>query len=82
MIDINKLNRLLQTIGKSTFKNCYDVVEKNYMKENKSNIDEAIEKYGLKITGRPYKKNSIVAKRNAAIRIFKLGWQKEALKEC
>lgn len=82
MIDTNKMQRLLQTVGKATFKACYDVIEKNYMKENKSNIDEAIENYGFKLTGKHYLPRSIVAKRNAAAKIFELGWEKEALKLC
>ena len=71
----------LKTVGKGTFKGCYDVYAKNYMKYDKSDIDEAIEKYG-KSTGYTYTRNSVNAKRNAGCAIFRAGLQNEALKLC
>ncbi len=78
----NWLIGTLNSIGKGTFASCYDVVAKNYMKEDKSNIDEAIENYGIKVNGRPYEKSSVVTKRNASCAIFREGMQKEALNLC
>lgn len=75
------LARTLQTAGKGTFKACYDVVAKNYLKADKSNIDEAIEKYG-KSTGYIYEERSIITKRNASCAIFREGMQREALALC
>jgi len=75
------LKRKLQAVGKGTFKACYDVVAKNYMKADKANIDEAIEKYG-KSTGYTYLRSSVVTKRNASCAIFSEGMQREALALC
>ncbi len=75
------LKRTLQAVGKGTFKACYDVVAKNYMKADKSNIDEAIEKYG-KSTGYTYLRSAVVTKRNASCAIFREGMQREALALC
>ncbi|MBR3676096.1 MAG: hypothetical protein IKN71_03065 [Alphaproteobacteria bacterium] len=76
------LKRTLQAVGKGTFKACYDVVAKNYMKADKSNIDEAIEKYGLKTNGVAYLRSAVVTKRNASCAIFREGMQREALALC
>ena len=75
------LKRKLQTVGKGTFVACYDVVAKNYLKADKSNIGEAIEKYG-KSMGYTYARNSVITKRNVSCAIFREDMQREALALC
>ncbi len=76
------LKRTLQTIGKGTFKACYEVVAENYMKADKSKIDAAIEQYGLETNGEPYLKKVVNTKRSASCAIFRNGLQLEALDLC
>lgn len=72
----------LDSVGKSTFKNCYDVFAQNYNKEDKHKIAEAVIKEGLKRTGKKYKESSVTTKVNAGCAIFSQGDQEKALALC
>lgn len=76
------LEGLLDTVGKSTFKNCYDAFAQNYSKEDKHKIEDAVIKEGLQRTGKRYSDGSVNAKINAGCRIFSSGQQQEALELC
>ena len=71
----------VDSIGKGTFKTCYDVIEKHYNKYDDSIIRETIMNYRLS-KGKEYKDSSITTKANASIAIFRDGLEKEALKLC
>ncbi len=72
----------LDSVGKATFKNCYDVFAQNYNKEDKHKIADAVIKEGLLRTGRRYADSSVTTKVNAGSAIFLQGQQKEALDLC
>lgn len=82
MFTQEKLKRVLQSVGKATFKNCYNEFAENYMKEDKHKLEEAIMKEGLNRTGKKYEEGSVTTKVNAGCSIFSNGCQKEALKLC
>ena len=42
MVYKSGLERKLATVGKATFKNCYDVYAQNYNKEDKRKIVDAV----------------------------------------
>lgn len=72
----------LDSVGKATFKNCYDVFAQNYNKEDKRKIVDAVIKEGLLRNGEKYAENSVKTKVNAGCAIFSQGQQKEALELC
>lgn len=80
-VDYVKLSGLLGSVGKGTFKACYDVVANNYNRDREV-IKHAIAKYGFDTTGKPYSDDSIQTKTSGSCRIFELGWEKEALRLC
>ena len=82
MVYKSGLERKLATVGKATFKNCYDTFAQNYNKEDKRKIEDAVIKEGLLRTGKRYANNSVTTKVNAGCAIFAQGMQKEALELC
>ena len=79
-VDLEKLNKYLNAVGKGVFEACYDVIAKNYNK-NHDIIKKSIEEYGLK-KGEEYTKKSISSRTSKSCAIFKEGWEKEALEIC
>ena len=72
----------LDTVGKATFKNCYDVCAQNYNREDKRKIVDAVIKEGLLRNGKKYAESCVKTKVNAGCAIFLQGQQKEALELC
>jgi len=82
MVYKSGLERKLATVGKATFKNCYDVYAQNYNKEDKRKIVDAVIKEGLLRNGKKYAERSVKTKVSTGCAIFLQGMQKEALELC
>jgi hypothetical protein len=75
------LNRLLNTVGKKSFVDFYQDYQNLYMLKDKLAMDKklSLAKKLLERNPDAEEESGQVTRINAAIRIFKYGWDKEAL---
>lgn len=75
------LNRLLNTVGKKSFVDFYQEYQELYLKKDKLLMDLKLSLAKKLLDNNPdaEEESGQITRINAAIRIFKFGWEKEAL---